>query len=132
MLETIPLFRGLEKEELKAIANSSKEMTFQAGDMIVKEGDAGLGFYLITEGKAVVKRKGKTLARLARGNFFGEMSLLDDQPRSADVVAEESTKCRVLLRWNFWSVVSKNQKIPRALLKEMARRLRETNKALSE
>ncbi len=97
-----------------------------------KEGDAGLGFYLITEGRALVKHKGKTLAKLGRGSFFGEMSLLDDQPRSADVVAEETTKCRVLLRWNFWSVVSKNQKIARAMLQEMARRLRATNNALSE
>jgi CRP/FNR family transcriptional regulator/CRP/FNR family cyclic AMP-dependent transcriptional regulator len=132
MLENIPLFRGLEKEELKAIANSSKEMVFRAGEIMVKEGDAGLGFYLITEGKAVVRHKGKTLAKLGRGSFFGEMSLLDDQPRSADVVAEELTKCRVLLRWNFWSIVSKNQKIPRAMLQEMARRLRATNNALSE
>jgi CRP/FNR family transcriptional regulator/CRP/FNR family cyclic AMP-dependent transcriptional regulator len=132
MLENIPLFRGLEKEELKAIANSSKEMVFRAGEIMVKEGDAGLGFYLITEGKAVVRHKGKTLAQLGRGSFFGEMSLLDDQPRSADVVAEELTNCRVLLRWNFWSIVSKNQKIPRAMLQEMARRLRATNKALSE
>jgi len=132
MLESIPLFRGLEKEELMAISNSSKEINFRAGETIVKEGDAGLGFYLITEGRALVKRKGKTLAKLGRGSFFGEMSLLDDQPRSADVVAEETTKCRVLLRWNFWSVVSKNQKIPRAMLQEMARRLRATNNALSE
>jgi CRP-like cAMP-binding protein len=132
MLENIPLFRGLEKEELKAIANSSKEMVFRAGETIVKEGDAGLGFYLITEGKALVKHNGKTLAKLGRGSFFGEMSLLDDQPRSADVLAEEPTTCRVLLRWNFWSAVSKNQKIPRAMLQEMARRLRATNNALSE
>jgi CRP/FNR family transcriptional regulator/CRP/FNR family cyclic AMP-dependent transcriptional regulator len=132
MLGAIPLFRGLEREELKAISNSSKEMTFQAGDVMVKEGDAGLGFYLIMEGRAAVKHKGRTLAKLGRGSFFGEMSLLDDQPRSADVVAEESTRCRVLLRWNFWSIVSKNQKIARSLLQEMARRLRATDKALSE
>ncbi len=107
-------------------------MAFQPGDTIVKEGESGLGFYLILEGKALVKRKGRTLTRLGRGSFFGEMSLLDDQPRSADVVAEEATKCRVLLRWNFWSIVSKNQKITRALLQEMARRLRASDKAMSE
>jgi CRP/FNR family transcriptional regulator, cyclic AMP receptor protein len=57
---------------------------------------------------------------------------LDDQPRSADVVALEPTKCLVLLRWNFWSAVSKNPKIAKGLLQEMARRLRATNEALSE
>ena len=126
------MFRGLGREELMAIANSSKEMAFAKGDAMVREGESGLGFYLILEGRAVVKTKGKELTRLGRGSFFGEMSLLDDQPRSADVVAEEPTKCRVLLRWNFWSAVSKNPKIARAMLQEMARRLRATNKTLSE
>ncbi len=126
------MFRGLDKQELRAIASTSKEMTFKTGDVIVKGGDAGLGFYLIIDGKAAVKRKGKTLTKLGRGSFFGEMALLDDQPRSADVIAEEPTKCLVLLRWNFWSLVTKNEKIARGLLQEMARRLRATNEALSE
>jgi CRP/FNR family transcriptional regulator/CRP/FNR family cyclic AMP-dependent transcriptional regulator len=132
LFETIPLFKGLGEEELKSIANSSKEISFQTGNSIVKEGDAGLGFYVILDGQAVVKRRGKSLSKLGRGSFFGEMALLDDQPRSADVVATEPTKCLVLLRWNFWSLVSKNQKIARGLLEEMARRLRTTNEALSE
>jgi CRP-like cAMP-binding protein len=132
LFETIPLFRGLDKEELKSIANSSKEMSFQEGNSIVKEGDAGLGFYIIVDGQAVVKRRGRNITKLGRGSFFGEMALLDDQPRSADVMATEPTKCLVLLRWNFWSLVSRNQKIARGLLQEMARRLRSTNEALSE
>jgi CRP/FNR family transcriptional regulator, cyclic AMP receptor protein len=132
MFESIPLFKSLSKEELKELANSSKETSFPSGTSIVKEGDAGLGFYLIVEGQALVKRNGKILSKLGRGNFFGEMSLFDDQPRSADVVAAEPTKCLVLLRWNFWALVSKNPQIARGLLKEMARRLRATNVSLSE
>jgi len=122
----------LEEQELKAIASLSKEMSFREGEAIVKEGDAGLGFYVILEGEALVKRRNKTLAKLQRGSFFGEMALLDDQPRSADVVATEPTKCLVLLRWNFWSLVSKNKKVARGLFKEMARRLRATNEAMGE
>jgi CRP/FNR family cyclic AMP-dependent transcriptional regulator len=129
---SVPLFRGLEEQELKAIASLSKEMSFREGEAIVKEGDAGLGFYVILEGEALVKRRNKTLAKLQRGSFFGEMALLDDQPRSADVVATEPTKCLVLLRWNFWSLVSKNKKVARGLFKEMARRLRATNEAMGE
>jgi CRP-like cAMP-binding protein len=132
MFRRIPLFRGLEDEELKAIANLSKEMTFREGEAIVKEGDAGLGFYVIAEGRAVVKRKNKVVAKLEGGSFFGEMSLLDDQPRSADVVAAEPTRCLVILRWNFWSLVSKNKNVVRGLFREMARRLRATNEAMSE
>jgi CRP-like cAMP-binding protein len=132
MLSSVPLFRGLEDQELKAIASLSKEMTFREGEAIVKEGDAGLGFYVIIEGEAVVKRRNKVVAKLERGSFFGEMALLDDQPRSAEVVATEPTRCLVLLRWNFWSLVSKNKKVVRGLFKEMARRLRATNEAMGE
>ena len=132
LFSSIPLFRGLEEDELKAIVKLSKQMSFQKGDAIVREGEAGLGFYLIVEGQAVVKRKGRTMARLERGSFFGEMALLDDQPRSADVIAEEETKCLVVLRWNFWSLVSKNRNVARGLFREMARRLRATNEAIGE
>ena len=129
---SVPLFRGLEEQELKAIANLSKEMTFRQGETIVKEGEAGLGFYVIMEGGAEVRRKNKKVAELQRGSFFGEMALLDDQPRSADVIATEPTKCLVLLRWNFWSLVSKNKKVTRGLFKEMARRLRAANESKGE
>jgi CRP/FNR family transcriptional regulator, cyclic AMP receptor protein len=128
----IPLFRAMEDKELKALANLSKVMTFGKGDLIVREGEAGLGFYLIEEGEAIVRHRDKKVATLGRGDFFGEMALLDEQPRSADVMATEPTRCLVLLRWNFWSMVSKNPNIVRGLLREMSRRLRESNKAMSE
>jgi CRP/FNR family transcriptional regulator, cyclic AMP receptor protein len=131
LFATVPLFRGLGNEELTAISKLCKPMAFGEGDVMVKEGDAGLGFYLIVKGSATVRHKGKTVAQLKRGSFFGEMSLLDSGPRSADVVASEPTSCLVLLRWNFWSLVSKNNKIAKGLLEEMARRLRATNEAFS-
>lgn len=132
ILAQVPIFKGLEESELKAVVNMSKRSSFKAGEIIVKEGDAGLGFYVIINGSALVKKKGKTIAKLGRGSFFGEMSLFDEQPRSADVVAEEATDCQVLLRWDFWSLVTKNKRMAQGLLQEMARRLRDTDKALSE
>jgi CRP/FNR family transcriptional regulator, cyclic AMP receptor protein len=132
VFRSVPLFRGLEEGELKAIANLSKEMTFRGGENIVKEGEAGLGFFVIIDGEAVVKKRGKEVARLQRGSFFGEMALLDDQPRSADVVAVEPTRCLVLLRWNFWSLVSKNKKVMRGLFRELAQRLRATTKTVGD
>ena len=131
-MDSVPLFRGLDKADLIMIANSSKEMSFRPGDTIVKEGGAGLGFYLLIDGEASVRRKGKPVARLRKGSFFGEMALLDNQPRSADVIAEAPTRCLVILRWNFWSLITKNKRMVRGLLEEMARRLRATNAALTE
>ena len=132
LFSRVPIFKGLGEDELKAIVKLSKRSSFKPGETIVKEGDAGLGFYVIVEGKASVKKKGKVVARLGRGSFFGEMALFDNQPRSADVVADEPTECLVLLRWNFWSLVTKNTKMVQELFQEMARRLRATDEALKE
>ena len=132
VFSAVPIFKGFGEEELKAIVNLSKKQSFKPGETIVREGEAGLGFYVIVEGRASVKKKGRIVAKLGRGGFFGEMALFDDMPRSADVVADEPTECLVLLRWNFWSLVTKNKKMVQELFREMARRLRATDEALKE
>ena len=132
MLEMTPLFSGLNKGQLKSIVRSSKERSFKKGQAIVREGESGVGFYLVVGGSAEVRRDGRALMKLARGQFFGEMGLLDQQPRSADVVALEDTDCLVLSAPTFWSLVSTNPKIGRALVQELARRLRETSRTLTE
>jgi len=84
----------------------------------------GVGFYLILDGKAEVRKKGKILASLQKGQFFGEMSLIDEQPRSADVVAVAPTRCWALSSWAFSSIVKTNPEIAMMMLKEMVKRLR--------
>src|SRR3989442_14116265 len=96
MLQMSPLFSGLNKGQLKSIVRSSKERSFKKGVAIVREGESGVGFYLIVGGSAEVRRDGRVLTKLARGQFFGEMGLLDQQPRSADVVAFGDQDCLVL------------------------------------
>src|SRR2546427_9256713 len=108
MLEMTPLFSGLSKGQLKSIVRSSKERSFKKGDAIVREGESGVGFYLIVGGSAEVRRDGRSLTKLARGQFFGEMGLLDQQPRSADVVALEDTGCLVLSPATLLSVGATN------------------------
>jgi len=132
MLHAIPLFARMKKRHVKSILRSAQQKSFPAGELIVKEGEFGVAFYLIIEGKAAVSKKGKALAKLGKGNFFGEMALLDNQPRSADVSAEENTRCLVLSAPTFWSLVSSDPKLARALVQELAARIRASNKALSE
>lgn len=131
MLERVPIFSGLTQKELRSVASSSKEKKFQAGETVVSEGESGVGFFLIIEGRAEVRRSGKVLSKLGEGQFFGEMTLLDEQPRSADVVAVEPTRCLIFTVWDFHGMIRTYPKMAREIMKEMARRLRLTNKAFS-
>lgn len=131
MLERVPIFSGLTQKELRSIASSSKEKKFQSGQTMVSEGESGVGFFLIIEGRAEVRSGGKVLSRLEQGQFFGEMTLLDEQPRSADVVAVDPTKCLIFTVWEFHGMIRTYPKMAREIMKEMARRLRLTNKSFS-
>jgi CRP/FNR family transcriptional regulator, cyclic AMP receptor protein len=132
MLGSVPLFSGLKDKQLRAIVDSGKDMQFEARNKIVSEGDDGVGFYLIVEGRVEVRRKGKLLSELGKGDFFGEMSLIDKQPRSADVVAVTPVRCFALTPWVFLGLVRAHPDIAVNVIKELVRRLRGTDKALTE
>lgn len=131
LLKKAPLFSRLGEKGLKAIQKTATEKEFRKGTKIVAEGSAGVGFYLILEGSAEVSRSGERLAKLGAGAFFGEMSLLDGEPRSADVIALEDTACLVLSPWAMKGIVAANPDVALGMLEELARRLRETDRALS-
>jgi len=124
MLGTVPFFSGLDAKKRKSLTSEGKEMTYKAGDFIVREGAMGVGFYLILDGKAEVRKRDRILATLERGQFFGEMSLIDELPRSADVVAVSPTKCWALTSWAFAGLVKTNPEIALHMLKEMVKRVR--------
>jgi CRP-like cAMP-binding protein len=132
MLEKSSLWSGLSKKDLKSIVKLSKERTYETGDVIVRKGEGGVGFYLILEGSVEIRSDGKTIAKLDAGQFFGEMSVIDNQPRSADVVAVEPSRCLILSAWSFNALISENPKIALKMLQEFVRRLRSTNQALHD
>ncbi|MCI4361536.1 MAG: cyclic nucleotide-binding domain-containing protein [Thermoplasmata archaeon] len=132
MLGSVPLFAPLTKRQLKTLVESGKERTFRAGDAIVHQGDKVIGFFLIQSGEARVERGGTAVASLGPGQYFGEMALLDDQPRTADVKAVGPVQCLVLSSWEFWSAVGDEPEVLRTLFKETVRRLRSGATGLSE
>jgi CRP-like cAMP-binding protein len=132
MLQKAPLWSGLTEKELKVIARSFKELKYDGGDVIVRKGEAGIGFYLIAEGTVEARSDGRVLSKLGPGQFFGEMALLDGQPRSADVVALEPSRCLALSSWSFKSILSAHPKMAVKLLQESARRSRTNTQNLSE
>ena len=133
LLKRTPLFAELTEKELQALLITAKERDFDSGTAILREGDAGnLGFYLITGGQVEVKKGESSLAKLGIGGFFGEMALLDEAPRSADVVALENTSVIMLTRWDLRALIGTHPDIAIKMMAELTRRLRETNQSLSE
>lgn len=131
-LAAVPIFSSLGEKALKSIASDAKERRFGAGEKLVSKGDKGVGFFLILDGHVEVRNGATVLATLGPSQFFGEMALLDDQPRTADVVAKTAGNCLVVSRWEFWGYLSKEPETIRLLLQETVRRLRTPVPGFSE
>jgi CRP/FNR family transcriptional regulator, cyclic AMP receptor protein len=126
LLEQIPLFQELSKDDLKRVSRSFKERRFEAGDTIAEEGTGGIGFFIIGDGTAKVEVQGERRGQLAPGDYFGEVALIDEQARrTATVTAETDLVCYGLTPWEFRPLVETNAEIAWKLLQVMAKRLRE-------
>ena len=129
LLAATPLFEGLEPDELERIAERTVETDYRAGGVIVREGEIGTGFFVIVAGRVRVVRDGAVVARLGAGEFFGELSVLDQMPRNATVAAEEATSCLALASWDFDRVLLEEPALTLAILRGVARRLREVSES---
>jgi CRP/FNR family transcriptional regulator, cyclic AMP receptor protein len=125
MLGKVPLFSGLDKRELESVVSAGREVSFEPGQKIIAQGDPGLSFLLVLEGKTEVRKRGKRVAVVEPGGFFGEMTVFDDKPRSADVVAVEPTKCFGIASWSFFPVLRSNPSVAIGIIRELVRRLRQ-------
>jgi CRP-like cAMP-binding protein len=123
-LAAVPLFGALGHRELKQVASLTFDMRAPAGKAIVKEGTPGHEFYVITEGRATVTLKGKKLAEFGPGDFFGEMALVDQGPRSTTVTADTDVALLVLGDREFSGLMDSVPAVGRKILRGVAQRLR--------
>lgn len=128
-LKRVPLFANISEAHLQRIANSAHERRYDPGAAIVSAGETGQGFYLIVQGRADVQRGGRTVRSLGPGEYFGELALLRDAPRSATVIAREPTTCLALTRWDFKGILDANPELALHLLDTVAQRVREDETA---
>ena len=128
VLARLPLFAGVGKRQLRRIAGLAQVRDYDAGDTIVKEGGAADGFYLILEGRARVATSGRART-LQTGSYFGEMALLDGEPRSATVTAISGVRAMRLPRRPFLQLLQKEPSIALALLTELSGRVRRLQKS---
>jgi CRP-like cAMP-binding protein len=125
-LRRVPIFRRLEKGTLFELARRTDEITYPAGSTLVREGDPGDALCIIAEGTVEVQTHGHAVAQMTAGDFFGEMSLIDGQPRSATVVAVDDVVLFTLGSSDFESLLNIPY-VARAALESLAKRLRETH-----
>ena len=123
-LARVPMFSACSKKELEKIARASDEIHVEAGHVLVEEGKPGHEFFLILDGTANVLRNGRKIATLGRGQYFGELSLLDRGPRSATVKAATDLDVLVLGQREFGGELDSVPALSRKLLAAMASRLR--------
>ena len=130
LMKGTPIFSRMNESSLKNVLKSAVQKKSPPGTKIVEKGKGGVGFYLILEGTAEVIRDGEKLAELGAGNFFGELSVIDGAPRTADVVAMTDTNCLVITQWAMKSLIENHPEIAQGMLDELVRRLRATDEAL--
>jgi CRP-like cAMP-binding protein len=123
-LREVPLFACLNDKELRRIADLARKARFAPGEDIITEGHSSGPFFLITEGDALVIVGGKERGKLGPGDFFGEMSLLDGQPRSATIRAIGDVRAHAISSWDFLALLERNWSMTHKLLVDIAHRVR--------
>jgi CRP/FNR family cyclic AMP-dependent transcriptional regulator len=124
LLRKVELFEGLSDRDLKRLAESFKQSTFSGGDVIATEGQRGVGFFVIGDGTVDYTIHDDKVGSGGPGDYFGEVALIDDGPRTATVTATTDVTAYGLTSWEFRPLVEENASIAWELLQKMARRLR--------
>ncbi len=123
-LERVPLFAGLEPDEVQQIARLFKIRRFAEGETVIREGSGGAAFFLIDSGEATVSIRGEQRTTLKQGDHFGEIALIDEGQRLATITATSPLVCYGLTYWEFRPLVHENGAIGWKLLQSMAKMLR--------
>jgi CRP-like cAMP-binding protein len=130
LLGSVSLFRGCSDKELGHIQSLTTEIDVPAGEVLCREGQPGLQFFVIVDGQAAVAIGDQHVADLGAGEFFGEMALLDGGSRIATVSAKSPMRLLVLNRQEFFTLLSDAPTVVRRILTSIGARLREAEQAL--
>lgn len=123
-LRSYALFSECTDDQLRVIGGKFREVEYPAGYVLCRQGARGQAFFVLESGAAEVERDGKLVSTLGPGNFFGEIALIDDGPRTATVVARTPIRCLVLEPRDFFDVLGQNADIAIQVLRAVTQRLR--------
>jgi len=124
VLRRVSLFEGLDDDELNRLAERFQDRTVPEGETVVEEGSTGTSFFVIAEGNVTVSVGGEPKATLGPGDSFGEMAVIDEDVRSASIVAATDLRLYFLTPWEFRPFVHEQPEVAWKLLQSLSRRLR--------
>jgi CRP-like cAMP-binding protein len=129
LLGACRLFGGVDRAVLERIASRATEIDVPAGHVIARQNEIGTGFFVIMEGQVRVVRDGRRVAELGPGDFFGELSVLDGQPRNAQVSAVGPVRCLAVASWDLEALLLEDAQLALAIIRGLAARLRAATEA---
>jgi CRP-like cAMP-binding protein len=132
LIRGVPIFRELRDDFLVRLASIMDERSFMVKDRILKEGEEGRSLYVIAAGLVQVHIGDRELAQLKKGDFFGEMSLFDAEPRSASVTALEACDCLILTQQQLYEAIDETPGIALNIIRILSRRIRELNQTVRD
>lgn len=125
LLARLPLFAGVTPESMERLAAAVGELEFGAGQFIVRQGQVGSGLYVVVDGEVnVIRGAEEVIATLGPGEFFGELSVIDQQPRNASVEAAQPTTCLALASWDLLALLESDPALALNLIRGLVARIR--------
>ena len=124
LLERVPLFAGVAREELEAIARVADEIDVRAGTALTHEGRQEGYFFIIASGTVRIERGGRVINTIGAGDFLGEIALLDGGPRTASATAETACRLLSLTHERFYDLLDTSPSVRAAILEAVGRRMR--------
>lgn len=122
-LASVPLLAGLEDRTRRRLAEIGKRRSYAPDEEIVREGTTGTALYILLSGRARVERDGQQIGELGAGDFFGELALIEEHPRSATVTAAQPSDCLLFPAWEFTALLEEHPEVAVPIMRELIVRL---------
>jgi CRP-like cAMP-binding protein len=123
LIKRVPLFSHCSKKELGLVAQIADEIDLPEGKTLIREGDRGREFFVLVEGSADVRRRNRKVNTLGSGDFFGEIALVSQQPRTATVTTSSPVRALVVTEQSFRSLLDRAPDVQRKVLQALADRV---------
>ena len=128
-IKNAPLFSQLNKKDIKQLTAVMTPRSYRAGEVIIEKGKQGLGFFIIASGTAKVTVRGNQVRELSAGDHFGEIALIDEGTRMAEVTADSDVETYVLASWQFRPFIQDHPDVAWALMQSLVQRIVRDNES---